>query len=302
MKNNPSADDLAVFLSVVREGGFRAAARQLGMAPSRVSATVTRIEARLGAPLMRRTTRSMNLTDTGRLLAERVAPLLAGLDAAWVEAADRGGRIRGRLTLNVPGAVMPDVLPPLLSEYNRRHPDVEVEVVVESELIDIVAAGCDAGIRYGKRLEKDMISVPVGPRRQEMALAASPGYIARRGRPEAPEELTRHDAIRYRLPDGSFLPWELYDGSRTIRVEPLTRLALGVAALDSGRRYAEAGMGIIQAFRSWLDEDLAAGTLVPVLPNWWNSLEGPYLYYPSRVAPAPLRAFIEVCRGRAAPG
>lgn len=299
MKNNASADDLGVLVAVVREGGFRAAARRLGTAPSRVSTTIARIEARLGTPVLRRTTRSLHLTDAGRLLVDRVSPLLSALDAACHEVATLGGRVQGRLKLNVPGAVMPDILPPLLAEYRTRHPGVEVEIVVESDLVDIVSAGCDAGIRYGSVLAQDMISIPIGPRRQQVALAASPAYLEARGTPRTPEDLTRHDAIRYRLDGGPLLPWALNGAGRSVRVEPLNVLILSVAALDTGLRFAREGLGIIHTFRNWLDEDFAAGRLVPVLPDWWPDMEGPHLYYPSRSAPAPLRAFIEVCRDRA---
>lgn len=301
MKNSASVDDLSIFLMVLREGGFRAAARRLGVAPSKVSSTITRIEAQLGVPILRRTTRSLHATDAGQLLADRIAPLLSGLDAACVEAANLGGDVKGRLKLNVPGAVMPDILPPLLAEYRTRHPNVEVEIMVESGLVDIVAAGCDAGIRYGALLEQDMISIPIGPRKQQLALAASPAYLRTHGVPQKPEELTAHDAIRYRLPGGPLIPWNLQSGKRSVRVEPVNRLVLSVAALDAGRSYARNGIGIIYAFRNWLDEDMATGALVPILPDWWPTQDGPHLYYPSRSAPAPLRAFIDICQSGAQP-
>ena len=296
MQNSGSLDDLAVFHAVVREGGFRAAARRLGLAPSKVSTTVARIEAALGVPLLRRTTRSVSTTDAGRALADRIGPLLAGLDAARAEAAEAGDRVRGRLKLNVPGAVMPDVLPPLVAAFQARHPEVEVEIVVENGIVDIVAAGCDAGIRYDDILAQDMVSIPIGPRTQQIALAAAPGYLAAHGTPATPRDLTGHQAIRYRLPDGPLLPWRLVEDGRTITVEPVPRLVLGVNAIDTGLRFARAGIGIIATFRSWLEADLTAGTLIPVLPDCWPVRSGPRLYYPSRHAPRRLRAFIEVCR------
>lgn len=296
MQNTISNDDLAVFLVVVREGGFRAASRRLGIAPSKVSTTISRVEAGLGVPLLRRTTRSVATTDAGQALVDRIAPLFAGLEEACAEAANTAGRVQGRLKLNVPGAVMPDILPALLSKFHARHPDVEVEIMVENGLVDIIKAGCDAGIRYDDVLEKDMVSIPIGPRTQQIALAASPAYLKARGTPRSVEELTRHDAIRYRLPDGPLLPWSLIDDSRTITVQPATRLILSVNALDTGLRYARTGIGIIGTFHNWLEEDFAEGTLVPVLPNMWPSRSGPRLYYPSRFTPAPLRAFIEICR------
>lgn len=295
MKNRDSLDDLAIFHTVVREGGFRAASRRLGLAPSKVSTTVARMEAELGVPLLRRTTRSVATTDAGRTLAERIGPLLEGLDAARAEAAEGADRVTGRLKLNVPGAVMPDMLPPLLASFHARHPDVEVEIVVENGIVDIVAAGCDAGIRYEDILAQDMISVPVGPRMQQIALAAAPAYLDAHGTPTAPHDLIEHQAIRYRLPDGRLLPWQLVDDGRTIAVEPIPRLVLGVNAINTGLGFARAGIGIIATFRNWLEADFTRGDLVPILPERWPARTGPRLYYPNRHAPRPLRAFIELC-------
>lgn len=298
MQNNVRADDLTVFLAVLREGGFRAAAQRLGMAVSRVSTTVSRLERELGTPLLLRTTRSVRATEQGQALADRLAPLFADIDHACADATGSAAHVRGRLKLNVPGAVMPDILPPLLTRYQLRHPDVVVEIFVENGLVDIVADGCDAGIRYGTALERGMISVPIGPRRQQVGLAASQGYIARKGVPRSLEELTSHDAIRYRLPNGSLIPWRLQQGSEVAEVSPTTKLVLGVNALHSGLAYAREGLGIIGLFANWLEDDLRLGTLVPVLPDRWPQFAGPRLYYPNRLASPPLRAFIEICGQR----
>lgn len=300
VKNSASHDDLAIFLAVVREGGFRGASRRLGLAPSKISTTVSRIEAEIGAPLLIRTTRSVRTTEAGQALADRIAPHLAGLEAARDEIADAAGRVRGRLRLNVPGAVLPDILPPLLAALSAAHPEVETEIVVENRLVDIVAAGCDAGIRFGDHVAKDMVSIPIGPRTLQIALAAAPAYLAAHGTPAGPDDLVRHDAIRYRLPDGPLLPWTLQDGPKRVRVEPVTRLVLSVDARDAGLAYARAGIGIIGTFRNWLEDDFAAGSLLPVLPDRWPEMDGPRLYYPSRFGSAALRAFVEVCR--TAPG
>lgn len=298
MQNNARADDLAVFLAVLRDGGFRAAAQRLGVAVSRVSTTVARLERELGTPLLLRTTRSVRATEQGRTLADRIAPLFAEIGLACAEVAGSDAQLRGRLKLNVPGAVMPDILPPLLAAYRQRHPDVVVELLVENDLVDIIADGCDAGIRYGTALEGGMISVPIGPRRQQVGLAASPAYLAHKGMPGSLDALMAHDAIRYRLPNGALIPWRLEADGGTTEVAPPARLVLGVNALNSGLAYARAGLGVIGMFRNWLDEDLARGTLVAVLPERWPMFDGPRLYYPSRLASPPLRAFIALCGER----
>ncbi|WP_299812018.1 LysR family transcriptional regulator [uncultured Roseibium sp.] len=297
MANNhddPSLDDLSVLLSVLEEGGFRAASKRLGISPSNVSETVSRLEARLGVPLLLRTTRSVMPTEAGRSLAERITPLIAETRAALADAASSKGRVSGRLTLNVPGAVVPDILPPIIDRFLLLHPDVKVELVIENSLVDAIAKGCDAGIRYGEQLAQDMISVPIGPRSQQLALAAAPAYLAARTAPCEPEELLDHDCIRYRLPSGPLLPWELRKGKEAITVDPRARLIVSVNSVHTAIIYARLGHGIIRTFRNWLEDDFDAGTLRPVLQDWWPTVDGPRLYYPGRLAPAPLRAFIEL--------
>lgn len=298
MKNNVRADDLTVFLAVLREGGFRAAAHRLGVAVSRVSTTVSRLERELGVPLLLRTTRSVRATEHGQALADRISPLFADIHLAVADAVGSAAHVRGRLKLNVPGAVIPDVLPPLLAAYQQRHPDVVVELLVENDLVDIVAEGCDAGIRYGNALQQGMISVPIGPRQQSIGLAASPTYLARKGMPRSDKDLIGHDAIRYRLPNGSLIPWRLQHGGDITEVTPCTKLVLGVNAMNAGLAYARAGLGIVAVFANWLEDYLRKGVLIPVLPDHWPQFDGPRLYYPSRLASPALRAFVEICGGR----
>jgi DNA-binding transcriptional LysR family regulator len=296
MKNSPSPDHLKIFLAVLDCGGFRAAARRLGTVPSRVSTTISRLEAELGVPLILRSTRSVRATEQGRRLADQIRPLFQGIETAVSEAANSMGTVRGRLSLNVPGAVVPDILPSLMAEYRRLHPEVEVDIVVDNDRVDIIAAGCDAGIRYGAHLDKNMVSIPIGPRLQQVALAASPAYVRANGMPQAPNDLTGHAGIRYRLPSGALLAWRLRQDADMITVEPRSGLVISVNAFNGGLAYARAGLGIIGAFRNWCEADFEAGTLVPILEPCWLTLDGPRLYYPSRFAAAPLRAFIDTCQ------
>lgn len=287
MANNddrPSFDDLSVFLDICDAGGFRTSAQRLGLSPSSVSERVKRLEQHLGVPLLTRTTRSVSPTEAGRSLADRLLPLYQEARAALKDAASSHLDVRGLLRLNVTGAVMVDILPPIVDRFLTKHPDVRMEFVVEDRLVDAVAAGCDAGIRYGEHLAQDMIAVPIGPPTQRAALAAAPSYLARFERPTHPDDLLDHECIRLRFSSGVFVPWEFDRGGDPITVDPQGRLIVGVDAAAAAIEFARAGRGLIYTFENWLE---------PVLPEWWLSFDGPRLYFSSRFMPAPLRAFVD---------
>ncbi|NTF10738.1 LysR family transcriptional regulator [Agrobacterium rubi] len=292
--SDASLDDISIFLSLCETGGFRKTATQLGLSPSTVSEKITSLEQRLGVPLVIRTTRSVSLTETGRTLAARLAPLMRETRVALQDAASSHDKVRGLLKLNVTGAVMVDILPPLLDRFLISFPDVRVEVVVEDRLVDITAAGCDAGIRYGEHLAQDMIAVPIGPRFQQLALAASPAYLAERGTPLHPSDLLTHDCIRLRFSSGALVAWELESGEQSMTIDPPGRITIGVDAAPAAIEMACAGRGVICTFENWLSPALDAGDLRPVLPEWWSRFEGPRLYFSSRLMSSPLRAFIDL--------
>ena len=297
---DPSLDDLSVFLAVCEASGFRAAAKRLGLSPSKVSDTITRVEAQLGVPLLTRNTRSVMPTEAGRELADRISPLLAETRNALHDVARSGREVRGLLKLNVAGAVMVDILPPLIDRFLVRHPAVRVEIVVSDRFVDAIAEGCSAGIRYGERLAQDMIAVPIGPRLQQSALAAAPSYLSARGTPSHPGELLNHDCIRMRFASGALTPWTFQRGSESLTIDPPGRLTVSVEGAPAGIGLARAGRGLVCTFRNWLDPYLENGELAPVLADWWPSFEGPMLYFPSRFMPAPLRAFVDLVSERRA--
>lgn len=305
MPNNidPSLDDLTIFLAVCWAGGFRSAARQLGLSPAHVSETVTRLEAQLGVALLARTTRSVMPTEAGRELAGRLGPLLGEARAALQDVSGAQGEVRGLLKLNV-GAGMMDMLSPLIDRFISLHPGARVELVVDDRLVDITAAGCDAGIRYGKNLAQDMIAVPIGPRLQHLALAAAPAYLKRRGTPEHPRDVMGHDCVRVRFSSGVLSAWRFERGAEALSFDPPGKLVVGIHAMRAAIDFACAGHGLVWTFQHWLDAYLNSGELLPVLRDWWQPFEGPWMYFPNRRVPAPLRALIDLVaseRDQAAP-
>lgn len=295
MPNNiePSLDDLAIFLAVCKAGGFRAAAKRLGLSPSHVSETVAHIEKQLGVPLLSRTTRSVMPTEAGRELAERIAPLFSAARSALLDVATARGEVRGSLKLNV-GAVIVNILTPLIDRFLQAHPAVRVELVVDDRLVDITAAGCDAGIRYGKNLAQDMIAIPIGPRLQHLALAAAPSYLRKRGAPRHPQELLQHDCVRIRFSSGALSVWGFERDGEVLTIDPPGRLIVGIQATAAAIDFARAGHGFVCTFKNWLDPHLQSGELTPVLEDWWQRFEGPWIYFSNRLMPAPLRAFVDL--------
>ena len=292
--------DLNAFVAVARASGFRGGARASGASASGLSEAVSRLETQLGVRLLNRTTRSVMPTEAGERLLARLSPALTEVEAALDVVNGFRDKPAGTLRLNVPVSaaklVLPAIVPPFLAAY----PDIRLEVFAEDSFVDVLAAGCDAGIRYDERLEQDMIAVPIGPRLQRFAAAAAPAYLDRRGRPEHPRELLAHACLRGRFSSGTMPAWEFERKGKVVRIDPTGPLLVSIGgAIDLGVDTAIAGAGIIYLFEDWLRPHFDSGALEPVLKPWWPSFAGPFLYYPGRrLVPAPLRAFIDFIKRR----
>ena len=292
--------DLSAFVHVAEARGFREAARVRGVSASSLSEAVRRLETQLGVRLLHRTTRSVTPTDAGAPLLDRLAPALDGVQAALDVVLGLRDRPAGRLRLNVPISAARLVLPGIVPGFLAAFPEIELEIIADDNFVDVLASGCDAGIRYGERLEQDMIAVPIGPRVQRFAAAAAPSYLGRRGRPGHPRDLLDHACLRGRFPSGAMAaPWEFERDSELLHIEPHGPLIVRVgAATDLSIDVAIAGTGIIYLFEDWLRPHLDRGALEAVLEEWWPSFPGPFLYYSGRrLLPPPLRAFVEFVRG-----
>src|SRR6185437_12752718 len=211
--------DIFAFLAVVRAGGFREGARGSGMSASRLSESVRRLEAQLGVRLLHRT-RHVAPTEAGARLAERLSPALGEVQSALDVVNHYRDRPAGTLRLNVPAVAARLVLPAIVTPFLKAYPDIRLEVIVEDSFVDMLAAGCDAGISYEERLEKDMIAVPIGPRVQRMATAAAPEYLEAHGRPRHPRDLLRHACLRGQFSSGVIPAWEFERKGEIVRVAP----------------------------------------------------------------------------------
>lgn len=290
----PDLSALQLFAVLARHLNFRRAARELGMSAPALSERVRDLEDRLGTRLFNRTTRSVALTEAGRQLLERVAPALSEIGAALSGMGAAEGALSGTLRINGPTPALHFRLAPLLLGFIERHPRIRVELIAEDSFVDVVAGGFDAGVRYGESLDQDMIAVSLGGP-QRYRLVGSPGYFARHGKPERPEDLAAHACFSHLFPRGNVLRWEFEKDGRTVHFATGNQLLTN----DTFTRMeaVRAGLGLTLTFEEYLRDDLEAGRLVSVLDDWCPWFPGPFLYYPSRrLMPPVLRAFVDFVR------
>ena len=297
-------NDLQAFLAVARAGGFREGARATAGSASALSEAIRRLETQLGVRLFNRTTRSVALTEAGASLLARLGPALGEVEAALDVVNGFRDRPAGTLRLNVPISASRLVLPKIVPGFLAAYPAIRLEVIAEENFVDLLVAGCDAGIRYDERLEQDMIAVPIGPRAQRFATSAAPAYLDRHGRPQHPRELLGHACIRGRFPSGVMTPWEFERDGEVVRVDTTGPLLVSIGGgVDLAIDAAMAGVGILWLFEDWVRPHFKSGVLEPVLEPWWQAFSGPFLYYPGRrLVPAPLRAFIDYIKTPAGRG
>jgi len=294
-------NDLDAFTAIARERSFRAAARKRGVSASSLSDSLRRLEERVGVRLLNRTTRSVTPTEAGERLLERLAPALGEVSQALQQLDTFRDSPSGTLRLNVPMIAVRLFLRDLANRFLRRYPQISLEIVGEDSFVDVLAAGYDAGIRYDERLERDMIAVPIGPRRQRYVTAAAPDYLARRGVPKHPRDLLEHDCVRHRFLSGTALPWEFERGEETLMITPKGPIVAN--AIDMEVSAAVAGLGIIRTFEEVVSPAVETGALVPVLEEWVSEFSGPFLYYAGRKhLPPSLRAFVDFVKGERVKG
>jgi DNA-binding transcriptional LysR family regulator len=291
-------DGVEAFLSVAQHRSFRRAAAELGVTPSAISQAVRAIEARVGAALFIRTTRSVGLTEAGERFLSRAKPAFEELVAASEAARELGQRPAGLLRVSVPRAVVPILLEPLIASFCQAYPEVEVELGASEELVDLAAEGFDAGIRLGQFIDADMVTVRLTPP-FPFVVVGSPGYLRLRKRPECIDDLRQHACLRMRRSDGSIAPWRFVDGNKA--VEAIVSGPLVAHDYPTLLGAAIQGVGLAQVPSPLTQVSIADGRLQAVLTPFAVTTPGVFLYYPGRRQVLPkLRAFIDHIKYRSA--
>jgi DNA-binding transcriptional LysR family regulator len=271
----------------------------MGVSPSALSHAIGKLEQDLGVRLLNRTTRSVNPSPAGAQLLARLQPALADVAAALDELNQERTQPRGRLRLNVPRPAAQLVLAPLLARWRRHCPDVALDITTSDAVVDIVAQGFDAGMRFGELLQQDMVALPVGPDIR-FAVCAAPAYLAQHGAPATPDALAAHECLQLRFPSGNLFKWQFQREGQPVAVATNGSLVLDDlpamlwAALD--------GAGLCYTYEAYAAPWVAQGRLAYVLEDWAPPAERFYLYYPSgRHMSAALRALVDFMKS-AAPG
>lgn len=272
--------DLAAFIAVAEAGSFTRAAAKLGLSQSALSYSVRMLEQRLGVRLISRTTRSLSLTDAGERMLQSLRPAFDHIASEIAAVSALRDKPTGVIRLTTFRHAARTVLWPVISNFLKDYPDVEVELSIDEGLTDIVASRFDAGIRIGEQVQKDMVAVRIGPDLR-MAVVVSPAYFANRKIPQTPRDLEGHSGVSYRQTTGGGLyAWEFERDGEEIAVR-----MNGPLVMNDGEMLEEAaldGLALAYTFESQVAQYIADGRLVRVLEDWCQPFTGYHLYYPSR--------------------
>jgi DNA-binding transcriptional LysR family regulator len=284
---------LTVLSAVVEAGTIARAAEALGLSPSGVSRALSRLEQRVGARLLARTTRSLSLTDEGRRFYEQVGPHLAGIEEAAIAASGSVNRVLGRLRVNIDPYFARIVLSAHLAAFLTRYPEVSVELIMKDAVGDLVADGFDLALRFGEPPVGSFVARKLIETR--VLTVASPSYIKTHGRPRHPKDVEACDCIDfYDAAHARPYDWEVRRKKEVIPLRVKGRLLVS----DSGTLIGacEAGGGIAQILELGCKDLLDNGRLVELFPEWSDERFPLYAIYPSRLhRAAKVRVFIEFC-------
>ena len=289
-----SLAELEAVLAVASQGGFRAAARELGISSSSLSQQIAALETRMGVRLFNRSTRSVVLSAAGEQFVASVGPALEAIRRAVEHIDEHRAEATGTLRINTSVGATRMILTPLILEYMRRNPQMAVEIVTEGALVDVNAKGFDAGIRIREAVPPDMVVVPIGDSIRP-AIVASSDYFRHHGKPRDPAELQNHLCIRARMASGTIYRWEFERRGESFALDVPGKLVLDDS--DLMLRAAREGAGLAYLSEWQVADDVAESRLEQVLAEWTPPYPGLCLYYPGRRnLPAKLRRFVDLIK------
>ena len=285
--------ELKAFAAVVERASFTRAAGHLGLSPSALSQKIRALEARIGLPLLTRTTRSVGLTQAGQIFLDRARPALAELSSAYDETRDLG-QPAGLLRLHMPRGVIALLVEPILAGFCAAYPRIDIEVVAQDETVNLVEGGFDAGVQIGELLDADMIAFRLtGP--IHFVVVGAPAYFERHGRPMQPGDLRQHNCARLRRGPTAIGNWYVVEGGKAHEMAVTGRLLTNDMALTIAA--ARQGVGLCYIPEAMVQPWLATGELEAVLTDFMPTSDGVFLYYPNRAQVLPkLRVFIDYVR------
>jgi DNA-binding transcriptional LysR family regulator len=286
---------LAWFAQIARHRSFTRAAGEMGVSRAALSQKLKALEKQLGVKLLYRTTRDMSLTEAGQYLFDRLRPALTEIEHAVRGLGEAADEPSGLLRVNSSRMAAKALIEPHLDEFYARYPKLDLELVMAEPLSNIVADGCDAGIRLGRSLAEHMVAVPVTPT-LSMAVVGSPAYFQRHGRPKAPDDLAHHNCINYRYSgSGALHDWDFRAPGKNEQNFTLAVTGNLTTNDDEGMtRAALQGIGLIQNIDLAIRHHVADGSLIRVLQDWAHRFAGFYLYVPSREQmPSKVRALLD---------
>ncbi|QCO19249.1 LysR family transcriptional regulator (plasmid) [Azospirillum brasilense] len=292
-----SLNGFVVFVQVAETRSFVAAGRLLGVSASAVGKSVARLEDKLGVRLFHRSTRSVTLTAEGALFLERSRRILAEIEAAELELSQASAVPRGRLRVSLP--LVSSLVLPVLGEFMRAYPEIELDLDFTDRMVDVIEEGFDAVVRTGEPADSRLSARRLGSFR--LLLVASPDYLARRGMPRTPADLRQHACLHYRFPNsGKLETWAL----RQAPGEPELQLPTSMICNNIETRvcFALQGLGIAYLPDFAIREPLADGRLEPVLADHVERTGVFHVLWPASKHPSPkVRALVDFLRARVFP-
>lgn len=281
---------LLILQTVVEEGSFRSASRQLNIAPSAVSYAVKKLEESLGVQLLNRTTRSIGLSKAGRVLLNNTSSALRMIEDGFNDAKATQNTVAGSLRINTGYSAAKFLIAPHLGAFTKAYPDIVLDLIIDNSFIDIVDKGFDAGIRLHEHVEQDMIAAKIGHEMRSV-LVATPQYLDQYGYPKHPRDLKNHKAIFYRFSEKHAYIWEFQKGAKSITVMPPETMFINDHSIMIDALLQNVGMAYI--FEDYVDDLIETGKLVKVMEDWSPRFQGFYIYYPQQRMRSALRAFID---------